>query len=199
MNATHAPQVGRAAVPSPRPRQASRTLTLLAVRTAYRISGLYTKYTAQQWGLRHLSDAAEHVAVELIALAVETTGNPTPNLHYTQLGGVPLIGLCVSTYGPGLRIEVWDTDITPPPGSDSHLRAVEAAGSQWDCYHPRSGGKVIRAQLGIDPLPRRAADSLSLPDPIKPIEPVRDLDMLKKVLDGLHSLDFVGVGDDREI
>ncbi|MGH3871300.1 MAG: hypothetical protein ACRDSR_07260 [Pseudonocardiaceae bacterium] len=174
-------------------------MTLLAVRTAYRISGLYTKYTAQQWGLRHLSDAAEHVAVELIALAVETTGNPAPNLHYTELDGVPIIGLCVSTYGPGLRIEVWDTDVTPPSHTNSHLRAVEDAGSQWDCYHPRSGGKVIRAQLGIAPLPRRTAHSISLPDPETPIEPVRDLDMLKKVLDGLHSLDFEGVRDGHDI
>jgi hypothetical protein len=171
----------------------------LALRTAYRISGLYTKYTAQQWNLRHLSDTAEHVAVELIALAVETTGNPELHSRHSELGNVPFIGLCLSTYGPGMCIEVWDTDPTPPPQAHRHIYAVENAGGLWDCYHPRTGGKVIRAQLGIAPLPRRAADSLSLSDPETPIEPVRDLDMLKKVLDGLHSLDFVGVRDDRDI
>ncbi|MGQ0715733.1 MAG: hypothetical protein ACT4NP_00225 [Pseudonocardiales bacterium] len=169
------------------------------MRTAYRISGLYTKYTAQQWGLRHLADAAEYVAVELIALAVETTGNPAPDLRHSELDGVPIIGLCVSTYGPGLRIEVWDTDPTPPPPAHQHLYAVENAGGQWDCYHPRSGGKVIRAQLGIAPLPRRTAGSLTLPDPVKPIEPMRDTDKLQKILDGLTNYDFVGVRDDRDI
>jgi hypothetical protein len=138
MNATHAQPTGRAAVPSPRPRHASRDLTLLAVRTAYRISGLYTKYTAQQWGLRHLSDAAEQVAVELIALAVETTGNPAPNLHHSELDGVPIIGLCVSTYGAGLCIEVWDTDPAPPPPAHQHLYAVENAGGQWAHFRTNS-------------------------------------------------------------
>jgi hypothetical protein len=75
---------------SPRACQTGNDLTLVALHTAIRLSGLFAKFTAQHWGLHHLSHAAERVATELVTRAVETTGNPdphpaTPNLaNYTS-------------------------------------------------------------------------------------------------------------------
>jgi hypothetical protein len=142
---------GQAGVPSPRPRPATCAITLLALRSAYRLSGLFAKYTAQKWGMRHLAGLAEQVAVELIARAVETTGNPAPNPSYTNLGDVPNICICISIYRTGLLIEVWDSDATPPAYRDGHLSIVKKLCQRLDCYHPYTGGKVIRAELTVPP------------------------------------------------
>lgn len=181
--------------PSPYPRQAAHDLTLLALHNAIRFSGLFARYTAQRWGLYHLSHAAERVAVELISRAVETTGNPDPNPRYTELGEVPSIGICVSSYGTGLQVEVWDSNATPPAYQDSHLSAVEEICDRWDCYQPRTGGKVIRAYLGIpiqrnrEALPKRTADQFTYPTTSRPPVPVPDISTMQQVRDGLLRLD----------
>jgi hypothetical protein len=195
MNAAHTRDVGHVPSPSPRPRQAAHGLTLLALRSAYRISGLFTKYTAQRWGLRHLSNAAERVAVELIAHAVETTGNPDPNPRYTELGEVPNIGIRVSMKGNDLLIEVWDSDPAPHAYHDSHLATVGEISHRWSYYQPDTGGKVIWAELGVPSqrdageLPQRTAGSFAYPPPDKPVNPQRDPNLLQEVLDALHRLD----------
>jgi D-alanyl-D-alanine dipeptidase len=64
---------------------------------------------------------------------------------------------------------VWDSDATLPireqhsrgRGLDSHLLAVEEMSQRWDCYRPRSGGKVIWAELTApSSRPRGPRDSL---------------------------------------
>lgn len=151
MTTTYAPNPGYAVAPSPRPGQAANDLTLIALHTAIRFSGLFAKFTAQRWGFRHLSSAAEKVAAELIARAVETTGNPDPNPRYTELDQLHTIGIRISVKGNGLLIEVWDSDPTPPRDShlDSHLATVTEISQQWNCYQPRGGGKVIWAELAM--------------------------------------------------
>lgn len=143
MNTTYTPHTGYAAVaPSPRPRQAANDLTLIALHTAIRFSGLFAKFTAQRWGFRHLSSAAERVAAELIARTVETTGNPDPNPRCTDLGKLCIIGIRVSVKCNGLLIEVWDSDPPPPQGSylDNHPSTAAEISQQWNCYQPRGGG-----------------------------------------------------------
>jgi hypothetical protein len=164
MNALYTTQP-RYATPSPQPRQAADGLELTALHTAIRFSGLFAKFTAQRWGFRHLADTAERVAIELITRAVETTGNPDPHPRYSELGELHIIGIRVSTKDPGLLIEVWDRDPSPPQDSylDSHLSTVEEISQEWSCYRPRSGGKVIWAELAPrsdqspQPQPQRAA------------------------------------------
>jgi hypothetical protein len=182
--------------PPPLPRQAASDLTLIALHTAIRFSGLFAKCSAQRWGFRHLSGAAERVAAELIARAVETTGNPDPNPRYTDLGELRVIGIRISVKGNALLIEVWDSDPTPPRDSylDSHLSAVEEASQRWSCY-PHSGGKVMWAEL-VAPqqrqageLPQRTAGRYCNPEPETPAQPPPNTALMRRVLDGLQDLD----------
>jgi hypothetical protein len=153
MNAHYATQP-RYAAPSPQPQQAAEGLELTALHTAIRFSGLFAKFTAQRWGFRHLADTAERVAIELITRAVETTGNPNPHPRYSELGELHIIGIRVSAKGSSLLIEVWDRDPSPPQDSslDNHLSTVEEISQEWNCYRPRSGGKVIWAELAPRPI-----------------------------------------------
>lgn len=151
MNTAQAVYPSYAVPPSPHTRKPAKDLTLIAANSAERFSGLFARGAALGWGFRHLANAAEGLAVELIARAVETTGNPDPCPRYTDLlrNPPPLIGIRVSVKGNGLLIEVWDSDPTPPHDShlDSHLATVAEISQQWNCYQPRSGGKVIWAEL----------------------------------------------------
>lgn len=170
MNTTYTPSPGYALTSPPRPRSSANDLTLIALHTAIRLSGLFAKFTAQRWGFRPLADAAERVAVELIARAVETTGNPDPNPRYTELGELHIIGIPVNYRGNGLVIEVWDSDSTPPPmpTSITTYRPVADISNQWSCYQPDSGGKVIWAELAMQKQPqaRPAATSTTAAIPI---------------------------------
>lgn len=151
MTTTYAPSPGYVLTSPPRPRPSANDLTLIALHTAIRLSGLFAKFTAQRWGLRPLADAAEQVAAELITRAVETTGNPDPHPRYINLGELHIIGICVSLHGDSLLIEVWDSDPTPPPDAylDHHLSTVADISQQWSCYRPDRGGKVIWAELAL--------------------------------------------------
>jgi hypothetical protein len=68
---------------------------------------------------------------------------------YSDLSELHIIGIRVSMKASGLLVEVWDSDPTPPQGSylDSHLSSVAEISHRWNCYQPRSGGKVIWAEL----------------------------------------------------
>ncbi len=195
MNATYAPNPGHAVASSPRVQPPANDLTLIALHMAIRFSGLFTKFTAQRWGFRHLSDAGERIAVELIARAVETTGNPDPNPRYTDLDELYTIGIRVSRKDNGLLIEVWDSDTTPPQESylDDHLSTVAEINHQWNCYQPHNGGKVILAELAVSQ-ERKAGEQrttglYSYPEPETPVEPLQNTALMRRVLDGLHRLD----------
>jgi hypothetical protein len=186
-----------ATAPSSNPPRSANDLTLIALHTAIGLSGLFARFTAHRWGFRYLSHAAERVAVELITRAVETTGNPDPNPRYTNLGELHIIGIRLSHQRNCLLIEVWDSDPTPPQDVylDNHLSLVAEISHQWSCYRPRSGGKVIRAELhrpeqrqADEQLPHRTAGSYPYPQPETPAEPLRDVAVMRRVLDGLHQL-----------
>lgn len=178
VNATYAAQPEYAVARCPSLRPPADDVELTALHTAIRFSGLFAKFTAQRWGFHHLSDAAERVASELIARAVETTGNPDPHRRYCELGELRIIGIRVSVKGSGLLIEVWDSDPTPPQDSylDSHLSTVDDISQQWNCYRTRGGGKVIWAELApspaqpSQPLPQRAAGYFSYPKSNEPVD-----------------------------
>lgn len=172
---------------------------LVAASSAERFSGLFARGTALAWGFRRLAKDAQRLAVELITRAVETTGKPDPHLRYTELreNPPPLIGIRVSMRDHGLLIEVWDSDSTPPHDTDAHLSAV-ATISQWSCYRPRGGGKVIRVELAPrpiqQPLPQRDAGRFSYSAPLDaPVTALHDVPLMERVRDGLHRLNTEGV------
>jgi hypothetical protein len=136
---------------SPHPRQTFEDLTLIAANSAKRFSGLFAKGIAVASGFRHLTEDAQTLAVELITRAVETTGNPNPRPRFTELSKKrpPNIGIRITQQDHGLRIEVWDSDPTPPQDADTHLATVAKPGEKWSCYRPRGGGKDIWAELGM--------------------------------------------------
>ncbi len=148
----------RAVIPSP----AASTnpvdgWTFAALHSAIGIAGLFTHYTVRRWNLSELADTAERIAVELISRVVETTGIPHPHPLWTELDRLQLISIQLRWTGRRLLIHVWDSDTTPPTREqppralclDSHLLTVEEISQRWDCYQPRSGGKVIWAELTL--------------------------------------------------
>lgn len=194
MNTIYTPSPGYALTSPPRPRPSTNDLTLIVLHTAIRLSGLFANFTAQRWGLRPLADAAERVAVELIARAVETTGKPDPYPRYWELGELHIIGIRMNYKGNGLVVEVWDSDSTPPPDAylDHHLSTVADISRQWSCYQPDGGGKVIWAELAMpqQPQARPAATSTnrrySYPAPETPVEPVCDVPLMRR---GAYAMD----------
>ncbi|MGH3751866.1 MAG: ATP-binding protein [Pseudonocardiaceae bacterium] len=110
---------------------------------------MFARGVAVAWGFRHLATDAQTLAVELVTRAVETTGNPNP--YFTELpkNRPPNIGIRITQRDRGLIIEVWDSDPTPPQGTDTHLATVANASQEWGCYRPPGGGKVIWAELGM--------------------------------------------------
>lgn len=172
MTTTYAGHAGCATAPSSNPRPSANDITLIALHTTIGLSGLFARFTAHRWGFRYLSHAAERVAVELIARAVETARNPDPNPRYPGLGELHIIGIRLSQ-GNCLLIEVWDSDPTPPQDAylDNYLSLVAEISHQWSYYRPRSGREVIRAELHRpeqrqvgEQLPHRTAGSYPYPE-----------------------------------
>ena len=175
-------------------------LVLVASKTAVNIFGLATRYTARVW-LPQVEHAAEEVARELVSRAVKTTGLPDPHARWTELeeDDVPLIEVRLWLEYPSLFIEVWDCDSASPfPAQgaylDDHLTAVHEQARRWNWYR-RGGGKVIWAELGTPAqrytsgLSRRTAGGFSYPDPERPIKPLQDVGVMRRVHDGLVRLD----------
>jgi hypothetical protein len=137
--------------PSPHPRRTFKDLTLIAANSAERFSGLFVKGIAVVWGFRHLAKDAETLAVELVTRAVETTGNPNPRPRLTELSKKrpPNIVIRITQQDHGLLIKVWDSDPTPPQGTDAHPTIVANVSKDWGRYRPRGGGKVIWAELAV--------------------------------------------------
>jgi hypothetical protein len=196
VNASHTVQPWYVGAPSPSLRFPAHGVELTALHTAIRSSGLFAKFTAQRWGFRHVADSAQRVAVELIARAVETTGNPDPHPRYSELRELHTISIRVSVEGSSLLIEVWDSDPTRPQDSyhDNYLSTVEEISQRWNCYQPHNGGKVIWAELAI-PQPCEGNEQLPQRAPRQPtghetpVTPLRDKQLMQRVLNGLYRLD----------
>ncbi|MGH3837780.1 MAG: hypothetical protein ACRDSF_19060, partial [Pseudonocardiaceae bacterium] len=164
------------------------------------IFGLTTRYTARAW-LPQVERAAEEVARELVSRAVKTTGIPGPRPPWTAFHDeeIPLIETRLRLEYPSLFVEVWDGDRTSPyplPGAhlDDHMDAVQKHAQRWDWY-PLGRGKLIWAELGMPHkggLPRRTTGRFSYPAPNGQGEPLRDVEAMRRVRDGLARLDSDG-------
>jgi hypothetical protein len=139
----------------------------------------FVHITMQDWGLLDLLSDAKRVAVELVAHAVEQTGIPDAEPHWTEITNLSTIGVRISAANGVVLIQVRDCDhASPMPHQGAylnrHLELVRELCSAWNWY-PLEGGRVIWAEVTTRPAQSRA----SLPDP----------DLLQAVLDGLHRLE----------
>ncbi|NEA56401.1 ATP-binding protein [Streptomyces sp. SID13666] len=172
------------------------SLQLAALPTAVVCSRMFIRHVLRCWELPDLVDAAELVTSELVTNAVKATGVIKPNPSWTDLEKVPLINVRITAHGDGVSIQIWDVSLErplqPEAGTDGEteggrgLFIVRCIARKIGHFYPRSGGKVVWAELALEarvpPLPRRASKpstiQLPLPDP----------DLLRKLLAGLQAL-----------
>nr|WP_272919797.1 ATP-binding protein [Streptomyces sp. SID5468] len=173
------------------------SLDLAAVPTAVSCARMFIRHTLTCWKLSRLTETAELIASELVTNAVKATGITTPQPSWGELEGLQLLRVRIHASKDSIVIQVWDADGEPldlptagadeEPESGRGLFIVKSVARQVGRFYPRSGGKVVWAELTLEPtvppLPRRAAKkpaSIYLPKP--------DPDLLRAVLTGLRSL-----------
>ncbi|MEU6850630.1 ATP-binding protein [Actinacidiphila alni] len=105
--------------------------------------------TLEEWGLPHLSDAAELVVSELVTNSVRHAAEPRGRLIYTRFQRV----------GDSVRIEVHDANDSKPerrevPSDEETGRGlylVQAiTGGQWGVSDRKGVGKQVWAVVGLD-------------------------------------------------
>ncbi|MFE3249214.1 ATP-binding protein [Streptomyces sp. NPDC059209] len=147
-------------------------LVLVAVPEAVRRARDFAVARLRSWEAACVMDDALLVASELVTNAVRATG---------------LVAVQLRIAGPSLYVEVWDgvpgVPEVKPLEVDAEggrgLRLVEALTTRWGVYRPRSGGKVVWAEL---PLPAPAP----LLSPEAAAEELADAVLLERVLDALR-------------
>jgi hypothetical protein len=170
------------------------SLELGALPTAASCACLHVKHVLWEWGQHSLVESAELLVSELVTNAVDATGQPG------QTVSVNLAGTGTGT-GTRVLIEVWDADPQPPgprgpgeAGPGDGVLLVAALSSRWDWYPTQDpAGKVVWCELDTassaaaadlaPPLPRRIPRARPKPQ----AEIVTDLDLLRRLLDGLRS------------
>ncbi len=136
-------------------------LRLAAVRSAASFARLFVRQTLVSAGLSGLVDDAELVASELVANAVNAAGVSQPRPTWSELN-VPVIEVRLRRLRHSLIVGVLDPDprtpivATPAPDQERGrgLHIVAELSLRWDCFFPRSGGKLVWAELAIDPYER---------------------------------------------
>ena len=148
------------------------------------------------WGLQPIAEVVELLTRELVSVALGRNGRMS-RARYRDLLGVRLVGLRFQFVPEGLVIATWDSDPRPPrfgrPGSghrdEGELYFVPMLAKAWD-FFPSAGGKVVWAEVAIPPpgdrqLPGRTQHPTHQPR----LTTITDLDLLKRVRDGLRQLD----------
>ncbi len=193
--------------------RAADRMTFAALLTAVGCARLFVKYTLQNWRVEHKHiETAELLASELVTNAVKSTGIIEPHPAYTALNHLALVHVRLLLFDNSVVLEVWDADPNPPVMQEQALDAEGGRGlflvatmiRRWNYYHPKFGGKVVWCEIGTQQwpaeddtaefprvLPRRKRYS----GPYRPADVMRDLEMLRRVLEGLHALDS---GDDEQ-
>jgi anti-sigma regulatory factor (Ser/Thr protein kinase) len=170
------------------------SLELGALPTAASCACLHVKHVLWEWGLISLVESVELLVSELVTNAVNATGQPG------QTVSVNLAGTGTGT-GTRVLIEVWDADPQPPGpgepgegGTSDGVLLVAALSTRWDWYPTQDpAGKIVWCELDTaspapaadlaPPLPRRVPRARPKPK----AEIVTDLDLLRRLRDGLRS------------
>jgi hypothetical protein len=176
-------------------------MRLAALPSALTCAQLFTKYTLQAWRLDELLEPAHQCVTELVTRAVRTTGVTALHPRWTELDNLKLIVVRLLVIEQRLIIEVAYSDpafdTTIPGGT---LTVVPALCRRWNFYQPKSGGKVIWAELLISPQTSALVHTQELPlpplpkrtpkrEPVDPIEVMNEPGILRRVRDGLAALD----------
>lgn len=173
------------------------SLDLAAVPTAVSCSRMFVGHTLRRWNLPHLVESAELIVSELVTNAVKATGITTPQPSWGEMEGLQLLRVRVHASRDSIVIQVWDADgeplDLPAAGADEDAESgrglfiVRSVARQIGRFYPRGGGKVVWAELPLEPpvqpLPRRAAKR-----PASIHLPKADPDLLRAVLAGLRAL-----------
>lgn len=156
-------------------------------------------------------ESAELVASELVTNAVHATGVQDAAPSYPALRDVAVLTVRLSVIDPYLRIEVWDRSPELPRRRPDDLESehgrglllVEALARRCGAIPaPDQRGKVVWADLNLDPAPASAQTAAPLPKrpaqphgvPWRPAAPTADVELLERVLTGLRRLDQAHAG-----
>jgi anti-sigma regulatory factor (Ser/Thr protein kinase) len=178
------------------------TMRFTAVLTAVSLSREFVRHTLRRWQLADRMDTAELIVSELVTNAVKMTGAHDPEPKRSDAKGHHLIGVQVRMADRSLYVEVWDpgsgSPIVPEQSLDAEggrgLFLVETLSKRWDVFWPRSGGKVVWAELDIAMPPSAPLQAEALPqrepgshDPVAGVEmELVDQALMQRVLDGLR-------------
>lgn len=195
------PNAQARAEPMPQPRFVDR-LDLAALPTAVSCAQVFTKLTLTAWGASLIIDDALVIVSALVRNAVETTGVTDPNPRWSELDDLKLISVRLVALESSVVIEVWDADPYPPPikseevdaESGRELHLIPLTAHSYGSY-PKGTGKVVWAELIVaprsaqipPPLPRR--QRRSIPEAPSPIPRQQDPEILRRVIEGLRTLD----------
>jgi anti-sigma regulatory factor (Ser/Thr protein kinase) len=153
---------------------------------------LHARNLLWEWGLDWLAPDAELLVAELVANAVKATAARDEEAVHLRL----------SNDGTRVLIEVWDADPRPPTPKDlgknvapnprgergGGLFLVATLGARWDWYLTHEPvGKVVWCEIrGLVP-PRAQREQER-----RPVEAMRDPDVLRRVRDRLRELAWPG-------
>jgi anti-sigma regulatory factor (Ser/Thr protein kinase) len=171
----------------------SSYLELGALPTAVPCARLHARHLLWEWGLNGLSASGELLVSELVTNAVQATAGRDGQ------------AVCLRLSGDNARvlIEVWDADPRPPAPRDlgedgipdlgeeggRGLFLVAALSTCWDWYATQDPpGKVVWCVVGAELLPRRVQRVREK----RPVEAMRDPDVLRRVRDRLRDQSLAG-------
>ncbi|WP_244231284.1 hypothetical protein [Saccharomonospora piscinae] len=174
-------------------------LLLVAGPSAISCAQLLVQAHARDWRLgQRCANTASGVVREFVAHSIAATGTAdSGSAHVGEPARSGLIAVRLLLMARSLVVQVWDNHESAPTSlSESPFRAdIE----DWGYDLPRPGRRVLwcaitRQNRAIDDtvrlspvLPRR--ERKRYPEPRVLINPLRDIRLLQRVLDGLRSLD----------
>ncbi|ORT46782.1 hypothetical protein KBI5_23315 [Frankia sp. KB5] len=167
----------------------------------------HAAWVVRDWDLPEVVEVVELVVSELMTNAVKNSGHDSKSDDPHAV-----TALRVTANGMNLLLEVWDESSASPVLQEQHLEAESGRGlllvaalvKRWSYYFPKTGGKVVWAELDL-PAPQPVADPTdmthSLPRresavqwntwPIEalPVTFTDDPAVLQRVADRLRALD----------
>lgn len=135
------------------------SLRLTAVPTTVGHSRMFVRHTLRRWHLEDQEEPAALIMSELMTNAVKASGISDPNPKPWQIKAEHVIGVQLQVVHHRLCVEVWDrapdTPVRQNPDfnatSGRGLLLVEALAKKWGVYRPTVGGKVVWAELPVEP------------------------------------------------
>ncbi|MFE0365404.1 ATP-binding protein [Streptomyces griseoaurantiacus] len=133
------------------------SLRMTAVPSAVACSRKFVRHTLKRWQLEEHADEAMLIMSELVTNAVKASGITALKPKPWQIKAEHVIGIQLRAIEASLYADVWDRTAAAPVRRNPMLDAesgrglvlVESLAKQWDVFRPRSGGKVVWAELPL--------------------------------------------------